>query len=157
MKRSLLICLLGAISSGAFAQGINSRQLLQLQPNTTTMSEVEKAFGKAPKQFIDKERARWNYEQDGYHVSMDWSNDRLMRCTFTTKAKDGQWNKENNKVLDIGADVKQVIEKLGMPTDMSIEPSGQLVRYAYQNNTLNLSFKEGKLLRYEMNGTVSKL
>jgi hypothetical protein len=160
MRSIKLIIACMAVSCQLLAQNttkdINKEHLLNLKPNITTRSEVEKVLGAAPQQQIDKHLARWKYASDNYQVSMDWENDILRRSTFHSHNKSIQWNRDNRNVLEIGTELGKVMETLGLPTDMEIQTAGHFMRYVYQDNLLSLTFKDGQLSKYEMSGPVSK-
>jgi hypothetical protein len=158
MKKISLIIVAIAISCNMFAQyNFSKDKVLQIKPGETNQAQVEQLFGKPPQQIIKDDRARWSYNQNGSTIEMDWTKGLLTECTVRSAAQsNGRWNKEDGRYLEIGTDVSTILDKLGLPNNMSMRNGVHRMEYKYSANTLQLSFIDGQLLRYEMNGTLSK-
>lgn len=158
MKKLQLIIAALAISLNTSAQSnLSAEQLLELKPGKTTQSEAEQLLGKAAEKLSQKEHSGWRYSENGNNIQLHWSNDQLTDCSVSTnKNRQDNWNKANNQLLNIGTDIATILKALGLPNNMKINADTHLMEYQYQSNVLHLSFKDGQLLRYEMNGTVAR-
>jgi hypothetical protein len=158
MKKLTFIIALVVTSLQTSAQDLSTETLLKIIPGKTTQAEAEQLLGKAPRQMTDKMRANWSYNENGNIVVINWNEGKLTDCTVSTKRNENtNWDLRNNRLLDIGTDVSLILIAFGSPDHMQIKGGTHRMQYKYQARTLHLSFNEGKLLRYEMSGTLSKL
>ncbi|MBL7718602.1 MAG: hypothetical protein JNL72_07190 [Flavipsychrobacter sp.] len=157
MKRLFLAAAVIVACKASAQGGKDASTWLQIKPGQTTQAQAEKLLGKPTGQMSKDEHASWRYAAGSNMVQMNWQNGELVECTVTdgTPAKQ-HWDPKQNQALNIGASVEDVVASLGMPRNMKIGRDVHLLQYQYEENVLHLSFKDGVLLRYEMNGWVSK-
>jgi hypothetical protein len=130
--------------------------VLQMATSKATTDKVSQMMGKPEKIEENGRRTRWYYNCGELNIIFCW-NKRLgtfeQVSIVQKQPKQDIFDERLSVMLKSGkTDVKQVLELLGTPRDMTIKGSKQVMHYFYKNNTLRLFFRDNILVDYTLIG-----
>lgn len=148
MKISLALFAI-LFSTGAFAQSIKHMpiaDLEELQVNVTTTSEVEKMFGEPSLKTIVPDNESWKYVEEESNLRLEFdSRGVLVDYRYNARSEGEVEELGYHNIIDaVGLEYEKLIETLGEPQFVSIEPETQGLRYKSGDITLYADFKPNR-------------
>lgn len=161
MKNELLLLMLVGISIPGHSrttrsEGVNS--LMRLSPYNTRPEEVRELLGEPNKKATAKDKMLWTYTIGSTHVEVYWDMriNRMEKYVLSEyKYEERMLKKRQLSKLETGTmAVVDVVNVLGAPKDMIIEPNQQKLHYVFTDNDVVLDFYQGRLMNYKVQRVV---
>lgn len=156
MKKIILLCCILLVAANSFAadkaQAAKLPNVTSIKPYQSTTDDVEALIGKPTTSMTANNTMRWSYAMTDYSLQIEWDMkvNRVARYQFSAKhLNSGTWNAGKAQYLEPGkATVDEVIKQLGIPQNMAIDLNNQQLRYTFDNDLIELQFKNNVLQRY---------
>ena len=158
MKKLILILIVFAgITTHCAAVDYSLTNLLALicqDPKATTQQQVMDLMGKPVKVEETKRITRWYYTNNSSGLVMSWNkkSEEFEKMSFSNPTPERSSFDENlsHKLKSGLTDVKQAIDLLGAPGNMTIREMTQEMHYNFEHSTLRLFFRNQVLVDYTL-------
>lgn len=155
MKHTSLLLAMLCISFSLLANVNQSEKnlvrLVRLLPDQVSMNNVKDIFGEATIININNKshEESWEFKADEYSVSLKWDTkaNKLKSMNFhSNETAKQKWSNRSLLSLEVGsATLKQALNELGCPKDLSGQGPDMRLKYTYTDCIVELQFKKGIL------------